>query len=65
MLSLSDAEIKRAVDTHHVAVSVKSLHASKQLFVVSEGDENLRMIPYGLLKYGEGSLADFMFLEGA
>ena len=46
--------------THHVAMPVECLDTRKQLFVVSKGDENLRVIPHCLLKDGQGSLADFV-----
>ena len=46
--------------TYHVAMSVECLDTRKQLFVVSKGDKNLRVIPHCLLKDGQGSLADFM-----
>ena len=49
--------------THHVAVPVKRLHARKQLFVVPQGDEHLRVIPDGLLEDGQGALADLVLLE--
>ena len=49
--------------THHVTMSIERLHTSQQLFVVPQGDEYLRMVPYGLLQHGERSLANLVLLE--
>ena len=45
-------------------MSIKRLHTSEQLFVVPQGDEYLRVVPYSLLQHGERALADLVLLEG-
>ena len=45
-------------------MSIKRLHTSKQLFVVSQGYEYLRVVPYSLLQYGERALTDLVLFEG-
>lgn len=42
---------------------IKGLYTRQQLFVVAEGDENLCVVSYRLLKNGERSLADLMLLQ--
>ena len=44
---------------------VKGFHACQQLLVVPEGDEDLRMVPHGLLQHRERSLADLVFFKRA
>jgi hypothetical protein len=41
-------------------MSIKGFYASKELLVVAEGDENLGVVPHGLLQDGEWALADLM-----
>ena len=48
---------------HHVGVTFKSFYASKELFVVAKGDEDLCVVTDGLLEDGEGALRDFVLLE--
>lgn len=44
---------------------VKGFHACQQLLVVPKGDEDLRMVPHGLLQHRERALADLVFFERA
>lgn len=44
-------------------MSIKRFYARKKLLVVAKGNEDLRMVPHGLLQDGEWALADFVFLE--
>jgi hypothetical protein len=53
----------RETRTHHVAMPIKRLHARQQLFVVSERDQDLGVVPDCLLEDGERALADLVLLE--
>jgi len=37
---------------NHITVSVESLHTRQQFFVIPQRDEDLSMVPNGLLEYG-------------
>lgn len=51
------------ISTHHVRVPVERLHARKQLFVVAKRDEDLCVVPHGLLEDGQRALADLVLLQ--
>lgn len=44
-------------------MSVKRLDTSKQLFIVSQRNQDLRVIPDSLLQNRQRSLGNFVFLE--
>lgn len=44
-------------------MSIKRFYACKKLLVVAKGNEDLCMVPHGLLQDGEWALADFVFLK--
>ena len=48
---------------HHVAMSVKSFDARKQLLVVSQRDEDLGVVADRLLEDGQRALRDFVLLQ--
>jgi hypothetical protein len=41
-------------------MSIECLDTRKELLVVSQGNKDLRVVPYRLLKDGQRSLTDFM-----
>lgn len=50
---------------YHVTMPIERLHPCQKFLIVPQGYEDLGMIPHGLLKYGQWSLADLVLLEGS
>lgn len=55
--------IKKGGSTHHVRVSVKRLHSCQQLLVVSQTDQDLRVVPNTLLQNRQRTLRDLLLLQ--
>jgi hypothetical protein len=44
-------ELRNTDRTHHIAMPIEGFYSGKQLLVIAERDEDLSMVPYGLLQY--------------